>query len=284
MIPYFEQPCANVGPLRICAFGVIIAASVAAGLYLGRRRFTEGGLDHTLGESMAWYAILWGFVGAHLFSVFLYFPDEVARDPLLLLRFWEDISSFGGILGGLLGILLFFRRRLPDADWLTRLKYLDVAAVVFPVSLMIGRVACSLAHDHPGTVTRFPLGISLERPEARAYVQTVYENAGRLHELPAESSLAMIGFHDLGWYEFLYLVVVVVPLTLFWSRRTRKPGFHLVTFALLYTPVRFGLDFLRVSDARYAGLTPAQYACVAMFVVAVVTTWRWRGQSAMTHT
>lgn len=284
MIPYFEQPCANLGPLRICAFGVIVAASVAAGLYLGRRRFTEVGLDHTLGESMAWYAILWGFVGAHLFSVFLYFPNEVARDPLLLLRFWEDISSFGGMLGGLLGILLFFRRKLPDADRLTRLRYLDVAAVVFPVSLMIGRVACSLAHDHPGTVTRFPLAISLERPEARAYIQTVYENAGRANEVPTESSLGRMGFHDLGWYEFLYLAILVVPVMLLLARRPRRPGFHLTMFALLYAPVRFALDFLRVSDARYVGLTPAQYSCVVILVVAGVTTWRWRGRRGMTRT
>lgn len=42
----------------------------------------------------------------------------------------------------------------------------------------------------------------------------------------------------------------------------------MVAFAALYLPVRFGLDMLRVSDARYVGLTPAQW--VAALIPAVL--------------
>lgn len=275
MIPYIEQPCTQIGPLRLCAFGFIVAASVLAGLQLGGWRFRRLGLDVGTGESLAWYAIVCGFLGAHLFSVIFYFPDKLADDPLLLLRVWEDISSFGGIIGGFLGILLFFRRKLPGVDARTRLAYLDVAAFVFPVSLMIGRVACTFAHDHPGTITRFPLAISLERADARAYIAAVYENAGRGAELPPADVLSTMGFHDLGWYEFLYLAAVVVPLTLWWGRTARSPGFFLGAFALLYAPVRFALDFLRVSDARYVGLTPAQFAALAILFAAAFQLRRW---------
>lgn len=278
MIPYVTQPCAQLGPLRLCAFGFIVAGSVIVGLALGRRRIRLLGLDPGAGESMAWYAIVCGFLGAHLFSVLFYFPRDVVANPLLLLKVWEDISSIGGILGGFLGILQFFRRRLPAADRQTRLAYLDVAAYVFPVSLMVGRVACALAHDHPGTITRFPPAISLSSADARAYIARVYENAGRAAELPSASSLGGMGFHDLGWYEFLYLAVVMVPLTFVWARRGRRPGFYLASFALLYAPVRFALDFLRVGDARYAGLTPAQYVCLAILAAAIVTTRHWYGQ------
>lgn len=277
MIPYVMQPCGQFGPLRLCAFGFIIAASVMAGLELGRRRFSRLGLDPKVGEGMAWYAIVCGFLGAHLFSVLFYFPRDVAANPILLLKVWEDISSFGGIIGGFLGILWFFQRKLPGADRRTRLAYLDVAAYVFPVSLMIGRVACSLAHDHPGTITRFPLAISLSSADARSYIGQVYESAGRAAELPPAPVLAGMGFHDLGWYEFLYLAVAVVPLMLVTARAPRKPGFYLAAFALLYAPVRFTLDFLRVSDARYAGLTPAQYACMVILVMAIVTVRHWYG-------
>jgi phosphatidylglycerol---prolipoprotein diacylglyceryl transferase len=42
---------------------------------------------------------------------------------------------------------------------------------------------------------------------------------------------------------------------------------------LMYCPVRFGLDFLRATDVarpdqRYAGMTPAQWACLATFALA----------------
>jgi len=145
---------------------------------------------------------------------------------------------------------------------------------------MIGRIACALAHDHPGTVTRFPLAISLRTAQAREYITGVYADAGRLAELPPAQTLAQYGFHDLGWYEFLYLAAVVVPVMLLLGRRARAPGFFLGTFILLYMPVRFSLDFLRVADVRYAGLTPAQWAALASLLglAAVVYAGRTRQQ------
>lgn len=77
-----------------------------------------------------------------------------------------------------------------------------------------------------------------------------------------------MGFHDLGLYEFLFLALVVVPLFAYSDRRRRTVGFYLVAFAGLYLPVRFCLDMLRVADARYVGLTPAQW--VAALIMAVL--------------
>lgn len=280
MIPYVEQPSLDLGPLTVHAFGLIVAAAVFAGLAMGRRRFQRLGLDLALGEGMAGYAVVAGFVGAHLFSVLFYFPEKVAANPLVLLKFWEDISSFGSILGGLVGIWLFLRRRARHLDPRQRWAYVDVAAFVFPFSLAVGRIACALVHDHPGAVTAFPLAVSLERAEARAFIGGVYDAAGRLAELPPAAVLATLGFHDLGWYELLYLAAIVLPAFLLLDRRPRPPGFFLGAFVLFYAPVRFGLDFLRVSDVRYAGLTPAQWVALAMLVALLLAIARRRGGSA----
>jgi prolipoprotein diacylglyceryltransferase len=77
-----------------------------------------------------------------------------------------------------------------------------------------------------------------------------------------------MGFHDLGLYELLYLALVIAPLFAVWARRRRVTGFYIVAFAALYFPVRFGLDVLRVADARYVGLTPAQWTS-ALIVAAL---------------
>ena len=237
-VPYLEQPSFSIGPLTIHAFGVIVAVAVYAGLVIGGRRFTRLGLDRALGERLAWWVVVGGFLGAHLFSVLFYFPEKVADNPLVLFKLWEDISSFGSILGGGLGVWLFFRIRAPNIEAPTRWAYLDVAAFVFPISLMIGRLACTIAHDHPGTVTDFPLAVSLESERAREFISRVYADAGRLAELPAPATLARLGFHDLGWYEFLYLALVVVPLMLLLDRRERRwqaprPGIFLAGFVAL---------------------------------------------------
>lgn len=283
MVPYVEQLTLTIGPLTIAAFGVIVATAVMVGLEIGRRRFQYLGLDHAFGESFAWWTVAGGFLGAHLFSAVLYYPEKVIANPLVLLKLWEDISSFGGIVGGALAIWLFLRRRGAGLTPATRWAYVDAAAFVFPISLAIGRLACTIAHDHPGTITRFPLAIRLARPEAQDYIAGVYAAAGRAAELPSSAALAGLGFHDLGWYEFLFLSLVVGPLILLLDRRERRRGVHrlgafLMTFIALYMPVRFLLEFLRVSDVRYAGLTPAQWAALCALAALPIL---WRGTRAL---
>ncbi len=281
MMPYFEQPSVSIGPLTIHAFGVIVAAAVLSGLTIGGQRFRRLGLDRALGDRLAWWALVGGFLGAHVFSVLVYFPRKVVENPLVLLKLWEDISVFGSIVGGMLGIWLFFRFGARDIDARKRLAYLDVAAFVFPVALMIGRIACTVAHDHPGTLTTFPLAVSLKSGAAREYVTGVYADAGRLAELPPAATLARLGFHDLGWYEFLYLAAVVVPAVLLLDRRPRTAGFFLTTFIFLYMPARFLLDFLRVADIRYAGLTPAQWLALAALLMLPAIARARRGARTM---
>jgi phosphatidylglycerol:prolipoprotein diacylglycerol transferase len=256
MLPYFEQPVWHIGPLSIHAFGVTVAVAIWVGLTIGQRRFERLGLDARVGQRLGGWMLVGGLAGAHLFSVLLYFPHKLREDPWLLLRVWEDISSFGGMLGGIAGALLFFATRAHDEERRARLAYLDAAAFAFPASLAIGRVGCALAHDHPGIVTTFPLAISLRTGAALDYMRGVYTDAGL--SLPTDA--ATMGFHDLGLYELLFLALVLVPFFVECNRRARPTGFYLVAFAALYLPVRFCLDMLRVADARYAGLTPAQWS------------------------
>lgn len=270
MIPYFPQPEFHLfGPITVHAFGAIVAVALIVGWRMAVARSRTKGLDPEIFEDLLLYVILSGFVVAHLYSVIAYFPREAMDNPLLLLKIWEDISSFGGFAGGLLGLWIFFRFKARHVDAATRLRYLDVIAYVFPFAWAIGRIACTSAHDHPGTVTTFPLGISLKSPEAQAYIAFFYQGAGRLAELPPPTELAKMAFHDLGWYEFLYMVCLMVPAFLVLDRKPRPPAFFLIAFPLLYVPARFFLDFLRIGDARYFGLTPAQYAGIAVFLAAV---------------
>ena len=271
MIPFADLSPLHVGPLTVQTFGLTVVAAVLVGLAVARRRFARFGLDPALGERMATWLLVGGFLGAHLFAVLFYFPGEVARDPWLLVRVWEHISSFGGMIGGLLGTVLYLWARARGLGRHQRWAYLDVAAFVFPFSLAVGRVGCALVHDHPGRVTRFPLAVSLESEPARDLITYAYAAAGRADLLPP--SLSALGFHDLGLYEAAYLGAVVLPALVWLDRQPRPAGFFLGAFAVLYMPVRFGLDFLRVSDATYGGLTPAQWAALAV-LAAVPTLWR----------
>ncbi len=255
MLPYFEQPMWQLGPLPIHAFGIAVAVALWFGSAFSQKRFEHRGLDPLVGQRLGGWMIFGGVAGAHLFSILLYYPQKLQSDPWLFFRVWEDISSFGGLLGGIAGAMLFFAIRARSEERRDALAYVDSVAFVFPGALAIGRLGCALAHDHVGGVTAFPLAISLRTDAALDYVRGVYGGAGL--ELP--DTARTMGFHDLGLYELLFLTLVIVPAFFSWDRLRRPEGFYLVAFATLYLPVRFCLDMLRVTDARYLGLTPAQW-------------------------
>ena len=156
------------------------------------------------------------------------------------------MSSFGGFVGAICGLLIWrHRRKLPA------LRVADAAAWAFPAAWFFGRMGCFDVHDPPGQVTDFFLGI-----EAYEFGHRPYETR-----------------HDLGLYEVLWSAAVF-GLYVWLDRKRRAPGFYVVLLPVLYTPIRFYLDFLRAipdegGDARYAGLTPAQYAAIALLLISL---------------
>jgi phosphatidylglycerol:prolipoprotein diacylglycerol transferase len=177
-------------------------------------------------------------------------PTVVVRGRGNLVEFWSGMSSFGGFFGAFAGLAFYFRRR----NWLVEADILMQALVI---GWVFGRLGCTLVHDHIGAPSTFPLAI-------------------RFPEGPR---------HDLGFYEFLYTVLVLVPAMLVLNRRSRPPGTTILVMALLYAPARFCADFLRHTDlphpdARYLGLTPAQYACLALAAIGTALAARQRRSAA----
>jgi phosphatidylglycerol:prolipoprotein diacylglycerol transferase len=187
------------------------------------------------------HVVIAGFVVSRVFDAVVYAPEKVAADPLYLLRPKTGLSSFGGFLGALVGAWLWKLRRKQSIIAVT-----DHIAFAFPIGFGLGRVGCFLTHDHPGTVTSFPLAVADYRVGAPPY-------------LPR---------HDLGLYEALFCAGLVA-LFFALGRKPRRPGLYLGLLPLLYAPFRFFLDFLRETspnggDVRYLGLTPGQYGAVVL--------------------
>lgn len=239
MIPYFPPPTLRLGPLAIHAFGVLVAIAVLVGSVVARRRARVTGIaDPWVSDLLTW-TLVGGFLAGHVLDQLLYFPRETLVDPMRLLRLWEGLSSFGGFVGGVAGATAFLVRR-PMAG--RRWQALDAVAYGFPFGWIFGRLGCFVAFDHPGTATHFILG---------------------------ERYLDGIVRHNLGLEEALFTVVVAAAFHTL-GRRPRPAGFFVGLLAVLYAPVRFALDTLRIEDARYFSMTPAQYGAIALFLVGTV--------------
>jgi phosphatidylglycerol---prolipoprotein diacylglyceryl transferase len=241
LIPWFEPPALHLGPVTLQAFGALAALGVALAVRASAWAACRRGLDPRPILDYALWGVLAGVLCGHLVHVGLYHPDEI-RDPRRLFAVWDGLSSFGGLLGGVLAALVFFGlRRAPLA------RYGDAFAVGVPTGWAVARVGCFLVHDHPGRLTTFPLAVA-------------FPGGAR---------------HDLGLYEAIVLFAISGLLWWLWSHH-RLEGRLLGLLAVLYGVARFGLDFLRATDlpyvdARYAGLTPAQYGS---FLLVAWGAWR----------
>jgi phosphatidylglycerol:prolipoprotein diacylglycerol transferase len=286
MIPYIHVPDLKlgpisllgrtIGPLTLHPFGLLVATGVIIGTWLATYRARRRGLDLDKLNSFITWMLVAGFLGGHVLDEIFYHPAEIAKRPLSLLYLWEGLSSFGGFIGGVTGIVLWkyfeaipvlytpfftlskFRRR-PEP--MPIIPFCDLILSVFPVAWVFGRSGCSVVHDHQGM--KAPVGHFLavmypaQTPHSEKF-ELIYGNVPRF---------------DLGLLEMLFTVILATLLALTW-RRKLTTGSYIAAVALSYAPVRFAMDFLRVrdmenADPRYAWLTPAQWACMALFALGV---------------
>jgi len=269
MVPFVEASTIPVAGHPLPVFGPLIVFGLGVGIAVALHRSRVTRLDRGVTADVIWHAVIVGFVVSHVFDLVAYHPDRVVANPLELLKFWGAMSSFGGMIGGLFGMWICFARRGSALSTADRFAYIDTIAYGFPFAWIFGRLACTLVFDHPGTITRFPLATSLATEEARLFAARVYHEAGKIDSLPLHDDLVRYGIHNLGFYEFLYTACVIAPAFVLLGRTRRPPGFFLVAFFVVYSPIRFLLDFARLGDARYGGLTPAQYAAIAVFGAAI---------------
>jgi phosphatidylglycerol:prolipoprotein diacylglycerol transferase len=236
LLPYIEHPSLALGSYQLEAFPVLVGAAVIAEFQIVMRRAPSRGIDRSTASTLVGWAIFLGLLGAHLFDLFVYYPERFLANPLVILMPWRGISSFGGMLGGLLGLWWVMRRHAMSSG--ARLRFVDCLMFALPFTLAIGRLGCALQHDHLGVASSHWLAVSF--PDGPRF--------------------------DLGLVEFLYVSLMCIAFLLADLRRW-PDGFFIGLFFTLYGPVRFAMDALRVGDVRYLGWTPGQYLAVLATLV-----------------
>ena len=251
MIPYLYVPPLKLGPLTIEPFGIFVAMGIFLAARLLASQAERERLDATPLLDYAPWGVGTGIVAGHLLHLFAYPPEELSKSPFQVFKVWDGLSSFGGLLGGILAAVVFFRmRRLRFRD------YADTFALAVAPGWAVARLGCFAVHDHPGLRTDFFLAVNFP---------------ARFYGGPR---------HDLGLYDAVFLFALTALL---WSLRAvpAMRGKLLPLLSLLYAMGRFFFDTLRATDlsyvdARYLGLTPAQYGCAVLVLFGLwgLATWR----------
>ncbi len=241
----------KVGSITIHSYGVMLMISFIVGMWLCVRRAPRWGLTKDNVVDSAMWALVLGVLGARALYIALdwgYYAEH--RNELFQWQF-NGLTSFGGVLGGLLGLMIGMWRAKKSP-----LQMLDVAGAAFLLAHPIGRIGCLLNGCCYGGQCDLPWGI----------------HVGSLPGL----------FHPAQVYDGLLNLVALAVLLLI-ERRHLKLGQSFGFFLILHGLTRVIYEFWRAgtSSTYFHGLpiTDAQLAALIFMVVgAVIVVIRGRGQ------
>ncbi len=159
-------------PIR--GYGVMMLAGIVAGVGLAVRRAGQMGVDPEIIYSLAFHAFIGGILGARLFYVVQYW-HEVQQETLAgTLRAILNVTQgglvvYGSLIGGMLGIALFTRRRQVPL-----LPLCDLIAPSVLLGMAIGRIGCLMNGCCFGGQCDLAWSIRFP-PASAAYEREVYD-------------------------------------------------------------------------------------------------------------
>lgn len=247
MLPYLPPPMFQFSKLSIHLFGIMAVTGILMMKYMMNKQIALRKLNPQIGQDLFLLGIGAGYPLSHVSYVLWHTPLLVLKHPVMLLQFYNGLSSLGGALG--LAIVFFIYRKVKKRQG-RLMPYCDCGAYALFFGLIFCRIGCAFSHDHPGIPSHSLLAIDYP--------------ASMFGDLPR---------HNLGLEEALGMLVIFLILTII-NQNKPKDGVIVASLFILYSPFRFFLDFLRAtdlpfSDARYGELTLAQWGCLALFFVGI---------------
>ncbi|MCA9868377.1 MAG: prolipoprotein diacylglyceryl transferase [Anaerolineae bacterium] len=217
--------------------GSLAAVPDVAPAWLADAPWRRWNPDHVW-NSLLWILLL-GLIGARLYHVLtpspsmaavgIYSPLDYFREPLQLLNFrGGGLGIYGGLAGGLLGMLIYVRRnRLPLLGWA------DLSVVGLALGQSIGRWGNFFNQELYGRPTDLPWAIHIDP----------------IYRLP--DYVAFERFHPAFLYESLWSLMTFLVLLRLARRHTERlmPGELMALYLIAYAAGRTLLETVRL-DSR----------------------------------
>jgi phosphatidylglycerol---prolipoprotein diacylglyceryl transferase len=212
-------------------------------------------------DVLAWI-IVPAVVGARLYHVFDFWGYYQHNLPDIFFIWQGGMGIYGGIIGGIIGLWLYSRiyfKKYKQSFSHFFLSVLDLAGLGLPLGQAIGRWGNFFNQELYGLATSLPWAIYIS-PE---------------HRLPGYKTVSY--YHPLFLYEslFSFLIFLTLLYVLKNYKKTLKPGILFLLYLLLYSFIRFNLEFLRIESWMFilpvikVSVRVNQFISLAVFLIAL---------------
>jgi len=249
-IPSPSSGSIHIGPLRLNAYGLMIALGVIVAVRIAGRRAERIGQGTTEDISaIAMWAVPAGVLGGRLYHVLTDYEKFQGRwfDAI---KIWQGgLGIWGGVTAGVAVGWWCARRRGLDAWWI-----ISCAAPAIAIAQAIGRWGNWFNQELFGQPTTLPWALKVS--------SSVAEKAGYA---------ASTTFHPTFLYESVGCVVLAWLLIRIERRLSPARGRLFAWYVVGYTVLRFGVEGLRIDSAhQVGGLRLNQWVAVGVCAVAVL--------------
>jgi phosphatidylglycerol---prolipoprotein diacylglyceryl transferase len=244
-----------IGPLQVRFYGIAYAIAFVIGTAVASRHLARRGVAPAVTSNIAFWAIVFGLIGARLYFVIQSGWFWYLTHPQHIFAFWEGGMAFFGAIFAALVVLLVMARRHHLNYW----DLLDAGVLFAAVGQPIGRLGNVMNGEILGPPSNLPWAIRYTNPASMAPQLGVAYQPANLYE--AVGTLIILGV-------LLYL------------RRRRVPtGVLGLTYLVLYPLSQLIVFYWRTDSETPAilwGLKQAQItSLVALFVLVPIFVAFW---------
>ncbi len=282
MIPVLGLPIAKSG-IPLFGYGTMLTIGFLSATYLASRRAKSVGLNPEVIFDLMMWILLPGIIGARIVYLLQYGDRVFAQKQgfeivKAAVALWDGgIVFYGCIIGGVVGLLIFCRRR--------KIRPMQLGDVLMPslfIGLGFGRIGCFLYGCCFGAACSLPWAVhfpsdslTFERLAARSEMnhQKLLEANGipiatsEISNIEADAVLTTMALHPTQLYSSVLAFMLAWFLIWFFRRRPFE-GAVLALGWTLYPINRFVLEIIRDDEPgrMNTGLTFSQLMSIGLFV------------------
>ena len=244
-----DRVAIDLGFIKIYWYSITMFLGVFFGFLVAYFEVKRKKINKDFFENMAFYAILFGFIGARIYYV-LFNLNYYLKDPLEIVKVWNGgLAIHGGIIGAVIAIYIYCKKKN-----VSFFEMLDVCTPALLIGQVIGRWGNFFNSEaHGGIVTK-------------AFLEKLH-----LPNFIIEGmNINGVYYHPTFLYESVLNFICFILLLFLRRKKNIRVGVFLGIYLIWYGIVRFFVESLRTDSLMLGSLKMAQVISIVLVIIGIV--------------